>query len=81
MNKIRGYEKFAVGVLGFVVQIINAVALPDNLKPYGAVVLALATAFGVKQTRNTATPNEAGHADVALITCICLIAIAAVAVL
>ncbi len=46
-------RKWGIALIGAAAQLVAAGLLPDNLKPWGAVVLALATALGVYAVPNT----------------------------
>lgn len=50
-------RKYAVAVVGVLVQVVSAGVLPDEYQPWGAVVVALATALGVYQVPND-TPAD-----------------------
>lgn len=48
--------KFGVALVGLAAQGVDAGLVPAHYQPYGAVVVALATALGVYQVRNATAP-------------------------
>ena len=50
-------RKYAVAVIGVLVQVASAGVLPEKYQPWAAVVVALATALGVYHVPN-ATPDD-----------------------
>lgn len=58
MTKVLSQSrKWGLALLGVALQAVSAGVLPEKYQPWGAVVVALATALGVYHVPNAAAPG------------------------
>jgi len=55
LSKLSRCRKFLVGVAGVAVQAVQMGLVPEQYRPWGAVVLATAVALGIYVTPNATT--------------------------